>query len=285
MTGHAFLCQMASGGFREYADAFCYDKLKGQEEDPQLRRRIQEDGHADVLRISGATGAVKVDQVRSLIQEVAKKPYEGSRRVVCIEYADAMTAQAQNALLKTLEEPPEGCVMLLLVENKYRMLPTILSRCTILRPAHSRRRGGTGGREEAIIELVSEDDIQHQENLAHLEERDKIYQGMCAGLACMEALQKGKTASGAAELLPQGKEEFDAACLLMLCYFSKAMEVSAGKRAPQGLPELGFWEGKSPAVPARCAQIMGQAMAMTRQNVSMKLVSQWLCINMLEELD
>ena len=50
-TGHAFLCQMASGGFEEYANAFCYELLKGDREDEVLRRRIREGAHADIQTI------------------------------------------------------------------------------------------------------------------------------------------------------------------------------------------------------------------------------------------
>lgn len=284
-TGHAFLCQMASGGFEEYANAFCYELLKGDREDEVLRRRIREGAHADIQTISGEKGAIKVEQIRQLIEEIAKKPYEGSRRVVCIHYADAMTAQAQNALLKTLEEPPEGSVLLLLTENQYRMLPTIRSRCICKsaerRPVH---RGGQT-EQEGILELISEDDIQYQENLAHQRAGDKIYEGICAGLRCAQALQKGKRASEAAELLPQTKEEFDAACLMMLCYFSRAMEIAAQSNGTEGIASLADWAGRSPSQAAGCVFIIHKAISMARQNVSAKLVGQWLCINMLEELD
>ena len=56
----------------------------------------------------GETGTIKVDQVREAIERSAYRPFEGRRRVVIVDNADALNAEAQNALLKTLEEPPSG---------------------------------------------------------------------------------------------------------------------------------------------------------------------------------
>lgn len=77
--------------------------------------------------------SIKVDQVRSLIDRLSVRPYEGGRHTVVIERADAMTPQAQNALLKTLEEPPGSAVIFLLAEKAAPLLPTILSRVRLIR--------------------------------------------------------------------------------------------------------------------------------------------------------
>src|SRR3990170_4142045 len=70
-------------------------------------RRIARGVHADVLMIEpGDSGSIKVDQARAAIERTAYRPFEGRRRVVIVDEADAMEAPAQNALLKTLEEPP-----------------------------------------------------------------------------------------------------------------------------------------------------------------------------------
>ena len=65
--------------------------------------------HPDVIVIEpGDTGSIKIEQVRDVIDRAGYRPFEGRRRVVIIDEADAMVAPAQNALLKTLEEPPSG---------------------------------------------------------------------------------------------------------------------------------------------------------------------------------
>ncbi|BDG06227.1 DNA polymerase III subunit delta' [Anaeromyxobacter oryzae] len=73
---------------------------------------------------------VVVDQVRDLVDHrLAMKRFEGRRRFVIVDPADAMNPQAQNALLKTLEEPPDDTTLVLVAASPDRLLPTIRSRC------------------------------------------------------------------------------------------------------------------------------------------------------------
>lgn len=76
---------------------------------------------------------ISVDDIRAQVNnDVAIKPYSSRYKVYIINEAEKMTTQAQNAILKTLEEPPEYAVILLLVSNVNTLLPTILSRCVLL---------------------------------------------------------------------------------------------------------------------------------------------------------
>jgi DNA polymerase-3 subunit delta' len=73
---------------------------------------------------------IVVDQVRDLVDHrLALKRFEGRRRFVIIDPADAMNVQAQNALLKTLEEPPEDTTLVLVASSPDLLLPTLRSRC------------------------------------------------------------------------------------------------------------------------------------------------------------
>ena len=79
-------------------------------------------------------GTISVDDIREQVNDtVMVKPYQGPYKVYIIDHAELMTPQAQNALLKTLEEPPEYVVFFLLTENAEALLPTITSRCVMLK--------------------------------------------------------------------------------------------------------------------------------------------------------
>jgi len=92
--------------------------------------RITRGVHPDVLVVEpGETGSIKIEQIREVIDRAAYRPFEGKRRVVIVDDADAMAAAAQNALLKTLEEPPSSSVFILVTARPDVLLPTVRSRC------------------------------------------------------------------------------------------------------------------------------------------------------------
>lgn len=90
--------------------------------------------HPDIIFITHEKpGTIGVDDIRRQINgDVAIKPYSGPKKIYIVSEGEKMTVQAQNALLKTLEEPPEYAVILILTDNVNTLLPTILSRCVVL---------------------------------------------------------------------------------------------------------------------------------------------------------
>jgi DNA polymerase-3 subunit delta' len=76
---------------------------------------------------------ITVDQVRAMIRRLVTKPTMGSRRAIVIDPADDLEKGAVNALLKALEEPPAGTFFLLVTHQPGRLLPTVRSRCRVLR--------------------------------------------------------------------------------------------------------------------------------------------------------
>lgn len=88
----------------------------------------------DIIRvIHEKPGTISVDDIRTQVNnDIAIKPYSSKYKVYIINEAEKMTVQAQNALLKTLEEPPAYAVIILLVSNINALLQTILSRCVVL---------------------------------------------------------------------------------------------------------------------------------------------------------
>jgi DNA polymerase-3 subunit delta' len=96
-------------------------------------RKIATDRHPDVLRVSPSGLQIKIEQVRSLCQVLAMKPYEARFRVAIIADAHRMNPAAGNALLKMLEEPPDRTVLILTAPQTADLLPTIVSRCQHIR--------------------------------------------------------------------------------------------------------------------------------------------------------
>lgn len=92
--------------------------------------RIARGVHPDVIVVEpGENGSIRIEQVREVIDRAAYRPFEGRRRVVLVDEADALLPAAQNALLKTLEEPPSSSTFILATARPDMLLPTVLSRC------------------------------------------------------------------------------------------------------------------------------------------------------------
>ena len=87
--------------------------------------------HPDIIMVNHEkSGTISIDEIREqVIHDVAVKPYCSPHKIYIIPDAEMMTVQAQNALLKTIEEPPEYAVIILLTSNIDALLPTIQSRC------------------------------------------------------------------------------------------------------------------------------------------------------------
>ena len=97
-------------------------------------KRIARGVHPDVIIIEpGDSGSIKIEQVRDVIDRAGYRPFEGRRRIVIIDEADALVVPAQNALLKTLEEPPSASLFVLVSSIPDALLPTVQSRCPRLR--------------------------------------------------------------------------------------------------------------------------------------------------------
>lgn len=84
-----------------------------------------------IIKPDGNT--IKISQIREMQEDIAKKPIVSNKKIYIIDDADKMSEESQNCLLKTLEEPPEYAIIILIVANESRMLATIKSRCVILK--------------------------------------------------------------------------------------------------------------------------------------------------------
>lgn len=103
-------------------------------------RKALEGIHPDVITVTAALDSqgrkkreITVDQVRAVAASAPVMPNEGRGKVYIIQDADTMNVQAQNALLKLLEEPPESASFILCASNPRQLLPTVRSRCELIR--------------------------------------------------------------------------------------------------------------------------------------------------------
>ena len=109
-------------------------------------RKVMSGNHADIHRIEPLPDKrdISIDQLREMQRELALRPYEAPRKACILEPAERMSVNAANSLLKTLEEPPGNAIIILLTENADMLLPTIRSRCQLVRfaplpPEHVRQ--------------------------------------------------------------------------------------------------------------------------------------------------
>ncbi len=131
---HAYLFRGPRGaGKRAAARAFAAEILAtGAEDGEDARRRalLEPSPHPDLVWLAPAGAQHMVEEVRErVIRAAAYRPYEGEKRVFVIEAAEAMRDESQNALLKTLEEPPGFVHLILLSSEPAALLETIASRC------------------------------------------------------------------------------------------------------------------------------------------------------------
>lgn len=112
----------------------CRQAMLGQDCSCDNCEKINNYSHPDIIRLKPSDGKkLGIEAVRGVIRRIYLKPYMGRRKVFIIEEADALTEEAQNAFLKTLEEPPLDSVIILMTQYKEKLAETIISRCQLIK--------------------------------------------------------------------------------------------------------------------------------------------------------
>lgn len=140
-VSHAYILTGEAGmGRKSLANAFALTLLceKGMSEpcmECHACKQVLSGNHPDLIYISHEKpNSIGVDDIRKQINDtVMIRPYSSYYKVYIVDEAEKMTQQAQNALLKTIEEPPSYAIIILLTTNQESFLPTILSRCVQLK--------------------------------------------------------------------------------------------------------------------------------------------------------
>lgn len=134
-TSHSYIFSGAEGiGKKLIAKGFskkilCLDDKK-DECNCKSCIEFDSDNNPDFQLIESEDGKIKIEKIRQMQRKVAEKPIISKNKVYIINDADTMTTEAQNCLLKTLEEPPEYITIILVCSNDGNLLSTIKSRCT-----------------------------------------------------------------------------------------------------------------------------------------------------------
>ncbi len=135
-------------------------------------RKVERALHPDLHILEPDGVMIKVEQVRRLQKELAYPPLEGKRRVCLLIEAHTMNQEAANALLKTLEEPPERTYLILVTHSTKGLLPTVISRCQLVRcppPALEEIQVGLPGPEhlKKLVFFISEGDLDKAMAMDH----------------------------------------------------------------------------------------------------------------------
>ena len=142
-VSHAYILNGERGsGKRLLANLFamslqCQNRAEGGEACGKCQscKQAQSGNQPDIIKVTHEKpNTISVDDIRTQVNnDIVIKPYSSKYKIYIIPEADLMSAQAQNALLKTIEEPPEYAVIMLLTENAEALLPTIRSRCVMMK--------------------------------------------------------------------------------------------------------------------------------------------------------
>lgn len=133
---HSYLFYGAEGiGKKIFAKEFAKMILCNGEEDKPCNQcksciEFDSDNNPDFFLIEPDGNSIKIDQIRQMQKSVLEKPIESSKKVYIIDNCHLMTKEAQNCILKTLEEPQEYIVIIMISSNENSILPTVKSRCT-----------------------------------------------------------------------------------------------------------------------------------------------------------
>ena len=243
-------------------------------------QKVERGVHPDFFCVEPEKKVIKIEQIRTVQQDVSIRAIEGKKKVVIIDQAEKLNPHAANCLLKTLEEPPENTVIILIAQSTAEILATVLSRC--------QRIGFSPLNDEEMMFCLSAQGVD--------EERATLVTHIAQGSIsrALFLLDSDFTAKRRqiAEMLSQGS------CLHLDSMFDLSKELSVrGEEFPLILEFLKAWyrdvlllkEGVSPDTLYNCDIVSFMescAMNETREGIIKKLKQvQWMERNVISNID
>ncbi len=208
-------------------------QLEGMQH-PDLSLLIPEEGHRDIL----------IDQVRSLQHTLALAPYSASYRIALLPDFQRATIEASNAMLKTLEEPSDKVVLLLTANDLESLLPTIVSRCEVIRlrpasiestEAYLQSTQGIDPEKAKLFAHLSSGRIgaaiKLSDDQEHLGQRDEVLQTLLA-LIPANRVERFKTAENLAKPYDKAREKASEILPIWLSFWHDVFVKASGADVP-----------------------------------------------------
>lgn len=195
-------------------------------------RRVLSGAHPDLYWYEKEKKSIPVADIRALTEKASITPYEGGRSVFVLNNFSSATPQAQNALLKTLEEPPESTVFILLCESTSSVLPTIISRC--------RRISFFGYPEKVLFEALQKEGIPLETAaqaapLAAGSVTRALSIAQNGEAAFLSEFLRAPTATQKSLLLQKQKDKLPKLLDMLLLYYAAALREAPGANAAQAV--------------------------------------------------
>ncbi len=199
-------------------------------------RKIDSGNHPDIHLISPLPDKrdISIDQLREMQRDLSLRPYEAPRKACIIEPAERMSVGAANSLLKTLEEPPGNALIILLTENAGMLLPTVRSRCQLIRfaplsPEHVQsllERSGMSSEAAVLVAPMSGGSLQRALEL----DNESLVARREAVLSRVSQLNTNQIATvfDAAEELSGNRDATLELLDMLLSFFRDAVHLGAG---------------------------------------------------------
>ena len=196
---------------------------------------IDSQTHPDVIHIEKDTKVTKVENIReNIVREMEIKPYQAEYKIIIVKAADSINVQGQNAMLKTIEEPPSYGIVILICENLASLLPTIKSRCIVVRfnpinkvqmKAYLQGKGIVGI-EQDVYEKLSDGSIGVIEDILHDESYMEIREKSVKYLERLDRAQIMEIYDIVKEITDQ-KDNIEAILKFWLCWYRDIAVVKA----------------------------------------------------------
>lgn len=287
LLSHAVLLEGEKGtGRKDLAVWLAKAILCKGEEKPCLNcavcRKIESGNHPDVEIYGGEGGArsFHIESIREIKNSLWLAPNESEQRIYILLNVENMTAEAQNALLKSLEEPPAHARFILTCDNSRSLLDTIISRSTVYSLEPSTREECSAALAEKFPELSPKEAeilaVAFGGNFGAAAEAFSAGKGDIINLAAKtpDILRRGESYSLAAELSSLCKARQD-----LSEYLERLMNITgrcgidraAGKNTPVRV---------TPIEAVKTSEIIERGKAAVLQNCSLELIESWLCMEL-----